>query len=327
MGGTPQEGEVEVGEDRGREVSGGRGGGVYCPAKPRGEIAPESVEVVEFGRAGEVGEGADEEAFVGGDGVVNGELSGGRDGGVKESGGDEDGDGDVAGGGGGVEVAEDVEDLRVGFVEGADGLAAADALELDAEGMVAEGGYVEEGAFEAWIPGEGEGADAAAETAAEVGEVLCGFGDDVKESGGGGPEVGDAVTDAVGVAGFDALDDMGRGMGGPIGMGGAIEAAGAGVDECERFVAGKAFVTAAAAAVAVGADDTAADGGMLGDGEPTADAEAVEGGVFDFEGAMGIGDGDFAMGGCGGDGEGGGVEGAPELDEIVGFGRGTDLEE
>ncbi len=276
----------------------------------------------------EVAGGEDEEFFVG-DGVGDGELAGGRDGGVEEGGGAEGGGLDVSCGDGGVVEGEGgLGDLGVVFVIDADGFAGALALHGEAEGVVSEAGDGEEGFAEACFPGEGECADAATEGLAAEEEVAGGVRCDFKDGGGGGPEVCDAEAMEVGFGGVDAVDDMAWGAGREVCPCGFMEAAGAGEDAGGGCVGGFEECRSVAATVAV-ADDKGAGEGLFGDGDPCADtetAQAVELGIEDvvviaFEGGAGF------KGEIQGDGASLCVGVAPEVLETGDFGRWVDGEE
>ena len=212
---------------------------------------------------------------------VDGELAGRGNGGVEQGAADHDGDAAELGGDGGIEHVKGAADLGLLHVELADGLAGADAGHGEAEIVVAEAGDIEEGADEALFPGQGQGAHAAAEAGAAVVDMAGDLGSDLDQGGGGGEEVHHAVAVDVGLGVVDAEDDMAGRGGGEVWPGGAMKAAGAGLNG-DGGGAGEQEVGCVAAAIAV-ADDDAAGGGLAGRfGEPAADAEAVEAVVVDL---------------------------------------------
>ncbi len=262
-----------------------------------GEPAAGGVPRVVVGQGGgelEVGVVADEQLALAGQRVEHGELSGRGDAGIEAGGGDHSGDGDAAGTERGVVVAQHVGDLGVALVVGADGAAAAGAGQLQADRVVAEAGDVEEGAAEPLVPRQRDRADAPAEARAPVGELVGDAGLDFEQCRGGGPEVGGAPAVEVGVAVFDAVQDVAGGGIGQVVGGGAVEPSlaehqngGGGLEVGEREGRGPA-------AVAVSHDDADARRFVDRLDEPAADASVAPGVEGDFgESAAWIRRGDF----------------------------------
>lgn len=202
-------------EVKGGEAEGMRGGGVGLRrwdsaggggakgntllAEPLDEFFGDGLIIVGVSEEVEVCGLTDEELFFGGDGVVDGELSGWGHGRIESSGGYIGGGLAEACCGGRIEPGQYVHGVAVSAFVEAQGFAAADAGDGHAEGVVAEGGDVDVAAVEAFFPWEGQGAHAAAEAAAEVPEFFE-VGIELGECGGGGEEVGDAEAVDVGIA-------------------------------------------------------------------------------------------------------------------------------
>lgn len=123
------------------------------------------------------------------------------------------------------------------------------------------------------------------------------------------------------------MDHMPGAGGGQVRAGRAVKAACAGEND-DVGSSGRVEVGGLTAAVAVADNSAVAQGPVAAYQQPTADAEALKGGIFNFAQVdVGVITGDGACGGLGVDGEGLAVGILPEIGESIGRGRGGHLHE
>jgi hypothetical protein len=187
----------------------------------------------------------------------------------------------AGGGDGGVVVAQHIGHARVAGVAGADRLAAARAGEGQPQRVVAEARHAQRGGVEAFVPGQRQRPDAAAEALAEIAQARCRLGHELEQRGGGAPHVGGAVAVDVRLPRCDAVQHVPLGpvRHAPVPAAGreAVQARpdGGGARRREPGLGG------AAAAVAVGGDAAGGDVAVGRHRQPAADAPAAGRGVRD----------------------------------------------